>query len=75
MVQISATCSTNVNGLDFVAKSWIAIPCDEISMCLRISILRFPTLQNLLTRVHLRFMAMISPQRFLESQGLDSIDF
>jgi hypothetical protein len=36
--------SPNMNGPDLVAKSWIAIPCDKISMCSRTPILRSPML-------------------------------
>jgi hypothetical protein len=63
MVQKSATCQLNGWSI-FVAKSRIAIPYDEISLCSRTPILRFSTLRNLLTRVHPRFMAMIPPRDF-----------
>jgi hypothetical protein len=63
MVQISAMCPLNERSR-FVTKSWIAIPCDEISLCSRTLILRFLTLWNLLTHVYPRFMAMIPPWDF-----------
>ena len=50
--------STNINGLDLVANSQIAISCDKNSTCSITPILRVPTLSRILTRVLLGILRL-----------------